>query len=95
MAHWLLREEGMFVGSSSAFNVAGAVRLARRMMTEGKREGGGGGGGRGSRRRRVITVICDGGQRHVTRFWNRDFIRSRGLIWPADDRARRSPDCLR
>ena len=93
MAHWLLREEGMFVGSSSAFNVSGAVRVARRMMTEGKREGGRG-GGRGSRRR-VVTVICDGGQRHVTRFWNRDFIRGQGLIWPADDRARRSPDCLR
>ena len=46
MAHWLLREEGMFVGSSSAFNVSGAVRVARRMLTEGKREGGRGGGTR-------------------------------------------------
>jgi hypothetical protein len=29
MAHWLLREEGLFVGSSSAMNVVAACRVAR------------------------------------------------------------------
>eukprot|EP00598_Pedospumella_elongata_P016393 CAMPEP_0184991672 /NCGR_PEP_ID=MMETSP1098-20130426/37665_1 /TAXON_ID=89044 /ORGANISM="Spumella elongata, Strain CCAP 955/1" /LENGTH=64 /DNA_ID=CAMNT_0027517135 /DNA_START=15 /DNA_END=206 /DNA_ORIENTATION=- len=28
MAHWLLRNEGLFVGSSSALNVCAAVRTA-------------------------------------------------------------------
>jgi cysteine synthase A len=29
MAHWLLREEGLFVGGSAALNVAAAARYAR------------------------------------------------------------------
>jgi cysteine synthase A len=31
MAHWLLREEGLFVGSSSAMNVVAACKVARRL----------------------------------------------------------------
>ena len=58
MAHWLLREEGIFVGSSSAMNVAGAVRVASSMPPDSS----------------IVTVICDGGQRHVSRFWNQEFI---------------------
>mmetsp|Transcript_7894 Transcript_7894/g.23341 ORF Transcript_7894/g.23341 Transcript_7894/m.23341 type:complete len:413 (-) Transcript_7894:501-1739(-) len=80
VAHWLLREEGIFVGSSSAFNVAGAVETA---MSSGP----------GCR---VVTVICDSGQRHLTRFWNRDFVRGWGLEWPEDKaKDRRLPQCLR
>lgn len=76
MAHWLLQAEGLWVGSSSAMNVVGAVRTARNLDTGSK----------------VVTIICDTGQRHVTRFWNRDFILSWGLQWPRDDN--RIPDCL-
>jgi cysteine synthase A len=76
MAHWLLQAEGLWVGSSSAMNVVGAVRTARKLD-------------KGSK---VVTIICDTGSRHVTRFWNRDFILSWGLNWPRDDN--RIPDCL-
>jgi cysteine synthase A len=76
MAHWLLHMEGLWVGSSSAMNVVGAVRTARNLDTGCK----------------VVTIICDAGQRHVTRFWNRDFILSWGLQWPGD--TKRIPDCL-
>jgi cysteine synthase A len=76
MAHWLLQAEGLWVGSSSAMNVVGAVRTALKLDTNSK----------------VVTIICDTGQRHVTRFWNRDFILSWGLQWPKDDN--RIPDCL-
>jgi cysteine synthase A len=76
MAHWLLQVEGLWVGSSSAMNVVGAVRTALNLDTNSK----------------VVTIICDTGQRHVTRFWNRDFILSWGLQWPKDDN--RIPDCL-
>lgn len=34
---------------------------------------------------RVLTIVCDSGQRHLTRFWNRAFIESRGLAWPSID----------
>jgi cysteine synthase len=78
MAHLLLEWEGLWVGSSSAMNVVGAVKTALDMPV-------------GST---VVTLICDGGQRHVTRFWNRDFVvNERGLEWPGD--ARRLPECMR
>jgi len=69
MAHWLLRNEGLFVGSSSAMNVVAACRVARRLPLDSV----------------VVTVICDSGQRHQTRFWNRSFVegfQGRGLRWP-------------
>lgn len=80
MAHWLLEHEGLWVGSSSAMNVVGAVRTALELPLGSK----------------VVTLVCDGGARHVTRFWDRDFCRSRGLEWPGDapSDAPRIPECL-
>lgn len=49
MAHWLLHAEGLWVGSSSAMNVVGAVRTALSLSENSK----------------VVTVVCDGGQRHL------------------------------
>lgn len=80
----LLREEGLFVGSSSAMNVCGAIKVAKTLPENSK----------------IVTIICDGGQRHLSRFWNRDFIENKwNLIWPqtTDDNGangRRIPDCL-
>jgi len=68
MAHWLIREEGFFVGSSSAMNIMGAVKSAMEME-------------KGSQ---IVTIICDSGQRHITRFWNKNFIELRGLSWPVE-----------
>lgn len=76
IAHWLLKEEGLFVGSSSAMNVAGLIRFSLQSANQHDMQ---------KRTRCIVTVICDGGQRHLTRFWNRDFIRNRGLLWPSDD----------
>ena len=69
MAHYLLRHEGLFVGSSTAMNVTGALRAASQ-MPEGSN---------------IVTIVCDIGQRHTSRFWNRDFIVDEwGLKWPGD-----------
>jgi cysteine synthase A len=54
MAHWLLREEGIFVGGSAALNVAGAARYARTLPA-------------GSR---VVTILCDGGDRYRSRIYD-------------------------
>ena len=54
MARRLLRDEGLFVGSSSALNCVGALRAAREL-------------GPGHT---VVTVLCDGGARHLSRFWS-------------------------
>jgi cysteine synthase len=68
-AHYLLREEGLFVGSSSAMNVAAACRVALSMP-------------KGSH---IVTIICDSGQRHLSRFWNPAYISDYNLSWPEKD----------
>lgn len=59
MAHYLLRFEGLFLGSSSALNVLAALRVAHRLQREGKKP------------RCVVTLLCDAGHRYFSRFWNR------------------------
>lgn len=76
MAHFLLKMEGLWIGSSSAMNVVGAIRTALDLPV-------------GSH---VVTMICDAGQRHATRFWDPSFIAKWGLQWPAVDCV---PECLR
>lgn len=58
MSQFLLHNEGLYVGSSSAVNCVGAVKLARLI-------------GKG---RTIVTILCDGGQRHSSKFHNRDFL---------------------
>ena len=79
MAHFILQQEGLMLGSSSATNLVAAVHTAKQMPEH----------------QRICTVLCDSGQRHVTRFWNRDFILSRGLQWPGDTLHPVRPQCLR
>jgi cysteine synthase A len=69
MSRYLLREEGLFVGSSSAMNVVAAVRAAREME-------------KGST---IVTVLCDSGSRHLSRFWNDDVMKAKGLVAEAGD----------
>ncbi len=57
-AHWLLREEGLFVGGSAALNVAAAARYAR-TLPEGSR---------------VVTILCDGGDRYRSRLYDRAWL---------------------
>lgn len=56
MARWLVEKDGVFVGSSSAVNCVAAVVTALRLKRRG-REG------------RVVTVLCDSGTRHLSKFW--------------------------
>ena len=69
MAHYLLRFEGLFLGSSSALNCVAALRAGAELPA-------------GST---VVTVLCDGGARYLSRFWNREFVEKRGLVWPPED----------
>jgi cysteine synthase A len=64
----LLREEGLFLGSSSGVNVAGAVRVARRL-------------GPGHT---IVTVLCDGGSKYGTRLYDRRWLEERGFARFAD-----------
>lgn len=57
MARWLVERDGMFVGSSSAVNVVAAVKTALGAEM-----------GRGSGKT-IVTILCDSGMRHLSRFW--------------------------
>jgi len=63
MAAYLLRNDGLFVGSSAAVNCVGAVKAARKM-------------GPGHV---IVTVLCDGGHRHLSKFHNREFLAEHDL----------------
>src|SRR5664279_3002514 len=63
MARWLLTEEGLFVGSSSALNVWAAACVARDLP-------------RGAR---VVTLLGDGGQRYQSRLFDEDWLAEKGL----------------
>ncbi len=62
----LIQEEGLVLGSSSAINIAGAIRLAREL-------------GPGHT---IVTVLCDGGQRYQSKLFNPEFLRSKDLPVP-------------
>jgi cysteine synthase len=70
MARWILTHEGLLIGSSTAMNLVGTVRFARRHLRD---------------HDVICTIVCDSGQRHLTRFWNRAFIESQNLRWPSAD----------
>jgi len=63
----LLREEGLFLGSTSGVNVAAAVRVAREL-------------GPGHV---VVTVLCDSGAKYLSRLFNRDWLAQKGLLGAA------------
>ncbi|MDB2324868.1 cysteine synthase A [Alphaproteobacteria bacterium] len=62
----LMRDEGLFMGGSTAINIAGAMAMAKEM-------------GPGHS---IVTILCDSGQRYQSKVWNPDFLREKGLPIP-------------
>jgi cysteine synthase A len=60
----LLREEGLFVSSTSGINVAAAVRVARQL-------------GPGHI---IVTMLCDTGSKYLSRLFNREWLAQKGLL---------------
>ena len=60
----LLREEGLFVSSTTGINVAAAVRVARDL-------------GPGHT---VVTVLCDTGSKYLSRLFNREWLAQKNLL---------------
>lgn len=63
MSRYLLKNDGLFVGSSSAMNCVGAVRVARAL-------------GPGHT---IVTILCDSGMRHLSKFFNSEYLSQHGL----------------
>ncbi|MEL7481770.1 MAG: cysteine synthase A [Pseudomonadota bacterium] len=62
----LVEEEGLCLGGSAGINVAGAVRLARDL-------------GPGNT---IVTILCDYGNRYLSKLFNVEFLRSKDLPVP-------------
>ncbi|CAN4102625.1 unnamed protein product [Withania somnifera] len=63
MSRYLLKNDGLFIGSSSAMNCVGAVRVAKAL-------------GPGHT---VVTILCDSGIRHLSKFHNAEYLSEHGL----------------
>lgn len=63
MSRFLLKNDGLFVGSSSAMNCVGAVRVAQSL-------------GPGHM---IVTILCDNGIRHLSKFYNAHYLFDHGL----------------
>jgi cysteine synthase A len=63
----LITEEGLCMGGSTGINIAGAIRLARQL-------------GPGNT---IVTVLCDFGSRYQSKLFNPEFLKSKGLPYPA------------
>ena len=68
MVYRLLHEEGLFLGSTSGINVAAAVRVAREL-------------GPGHT---VVTILCDGGAKYVSRLYDRAWLQEKNLLAAAE-----------
>ncbi|KAA5805065.1 cysteine synthase A [Alkalicaulis satelles] len=62
----LVMHEGLCLGGSAGINIAGAVRMARKM-------------GPGHT---IVTILCDHGSRYQSKLYNPDFLREKGLPTP-------------
>ncbi|MDA0241376.1 MAG: cysteine synthase A, partial [Proteobacteria bacterium] len=66
LAFDLLKYEGLCMGTSSAINIAGAIRLAKDL-------------GPGHT---IVTILCDYGTRYQSKMFNVEFLKSQGLPYP-------------
>jgi len=62
----LIEHEGLALGTSTGVNVAGAIRLAKKL-------------GPG---KTIVTMLCDPATRYQSRLFNPDFLRSKNLPIP-------------
>lgn len=64
MSRYLVHHEGLMLGTSSAVHCAAAVKLARKMKP-------------GSV---ITTLLCDSGERYMSKLYNKEYLFSRKLI---------------
>lgn len=68
---FLHTRDGLFLGSSSAVNCVAAVRTALRLKRQHVKGGG--------EPPVVVTILCDSGTRHLSKFWDDDAVRKLGI----------------
>jgi cysteine synthase len=63
----LTQEEGMCLGGSSGINIAGAIELGRKLGPDST----------------VVTILCDYGNRYLSKLYNGSFLKEKGLPTPS------------
>ena len=62
----LIEKQKIILGGSSGINIAGAIKLAKKM-------------GPG---KTIVTILCDHGKRYASKIFNKDFLKSKNLPIP-------------
>ena len=62
----LIEEQKIILGGSSGINIAGAIKLAKKI-------------GPG---KNIVTILCDHGKRYASKIFNKDFLKSKNLPIP-------------
>ncbi|KIM78831.1 hypothetical protein PILCRDRAFT_792674 [Piloderma croceum F 1598] len=66
MSRYLVQHDGLCLGSSSACNLVACIKLARKMGWKD--------------RQTIVTVLCDSGNRHYSKFWNDDYLHRANIL---------------
>ena len=64
MSRFVMKQDGLFIGSSSSVNLVAAYRTAKSL-------------GPGHT---IVTILCDSGHRHLTKFWNDEYLEHHNLL---------------
>ena len=62
----LIENQNIILGGSSGINIAGAVKLAKKL-------------GKG---KTIVTILCDDGRRYASKIFNKEFLKSKNLTIP-------------
>ena len=62
----LIEEQNIILGGSSGINIAGAVKLAKKL----------------GKNKNIVTILCDDGRRYASKIFNKDFLKSKNLPIP-------------
>ncbi|KAF9497988.1 PALP-domain-containing protein [Pleurotus eryngii] len=65
MSRYLVHNDGLLLGSSSACNLVACVKLVRQM---GWKDG-----------QKIVTILCDSGTRHYSKFWNDEYLHTANI----------------
>lgn len=68
MAHWLLHNEGLYLGGSAALNVVAAARYAKTLPRDSV----------------VCTILCDGGERYRSKLYDGAWLAQQGYVPEVD-----------
>ena len=83
MASYIHKKEGLFIGSSSAINIVGAVRVAEYLASK-KSTSCDSDQSTRNRETTIVTIICDSGERHMSKFPNASYLKLHNMTPTAE-----------